>query len=93
MWPSMSEDGNVLLECQRVGQRILSTFSTLSKINNTVEACIKSLIIITSFVILNQNNSNNHKTQAHPFENKDEKKSKPYFLEFKFCDIPALLTS
>lgn len=89
----MSEDGNVLLECQRVGQRILCTFSTLSKINNTVEACIKSLIIITSFVILNQNNSNNHKTQAHPFENKEEKKSKPYFLEFKFCDIPALLTS
>lgn len=50
----MSEDGNVLLECQRVGQRILCTFETLSKINNTVEAGIKSLIIITSFVILNK---------------------------------------
>lgn len=73
MWPKMSEDGNVLLECQRVGQRILCTFETLSKINNTVEAGIKSLIIITSFVILNKkkNNSNNHKTQAHPFKNKD----------------------
>lgn len=54
MWPNMSEDGNVLLECQRVGQRILCTFETLSKINNTVEAGIKSLIIITSFVILNK---------------------------------------
>lgn len=28
---------------------------------------------MTSFVILIQNNSNNHKTQAHPFKNKDFK--------------------
>lgn len=49
---------------------------------------------MTSFVILIQNNSNNHKTQAHPFKNKDFKiKKKTYFLEFIFCDIPALLTS
>lgn len=49
---------------------------------------------MTSFVIPIQNNSNNHKTQAHPFKNKDfKKKKKPYFLKFIFCDIPALLTS
>lgn len=31
---------------------------------------------MTSFVIPIQNNSNNHKTQAHPFKNKDFKKKK-----------------
>lgn len=76
MWPSVSEDGNVLLQCQRVGQRILCTFRTLLKINNTAGACIQILIIIASFVILNQNHSNNHKTQARPFKNKDEKEEK-----------------
>lgn len=36
---------------------------------------------MTSFVILIQNNSNNHKTQAHPFKNKDFKiKKKPTSL-------------